>query len=116
MSCLKPKRRPVDGYKATHPSGAIINEAPNGWLDSEPKVQELIQALGLEDRLVQATQRPNDGCGKGRHSPFQCLHPSFDKPLSPFGPKSESLLEPFIEVSPPDETLADLSADDSGVI
>lgn len=94
----------------THPSGAIINTAPNGWLDSEPRVGELIQALGLETSVIQAQPEAKrwvwhqDRAHAIPLSPPQIL----TSPLLSLWSKLRILLEPFISsTSPPDETLAD---------
>ena len=93
-----------------HESGVTINEAPNGWLDSEPKVFELIQSLGLEHRLIKAAPNAKRWiwhCGEMQlvpTSPPQLL----TSPLLSFWSKLRLLIEPFVSSrSPTDESLAD---------
>ena len=44
---------------STHPLGFSIDLAANGWLNNEPAVDELIQHLGLEDKILRASDERN---------------------------------------------------------
>lgn len=93
-----------------HKKGFVINEAPNGWLNSEPSVLKLIQSLNLEADVLEANPKAarwiwrNGQCHPIPTKPSTLLK----SPLLSFFAKCRLLIEPLIPAREiQDESLAD---------
>ncbi|MBM76286.1 MAG: protoporphyrinogen oxidase [Proteobacteria bacterium] len=94
------------------PLGEIIDEAANGWLNNEPAVDRLIQALGLEDQHLPACDPKSERWIY--HQNKLCPAPLtplklIKTPLLSILEKCRLLLEPFVSKGPinTEQSLAD---------
>lgn len=101
---------PGGNTRSTREAGFIVDHAANGWLDSEPAMDRLLEAAGLTDQKVRASDRYAKRFiyADGRSLPLPAKPPAFlASPLLSWGAKLRLACEILIpRGGRPDETVA----------
>lgn len=103
---LESESSPGGKIRTTKEAGFVVETGPHGFLDKEPKMFELIDRLGLRDRLVSANtssaRRYILRAGRLREVPMS--PPAFlTSDILPLTGKLRVLFEPFMPGPPTDE-------------
>ncbi|MFW5878237.1 MAG: protoporphyrinogen oxidase [Myxococcota bacterium] len=111
LKVLEADSRPGGTIHTHRDDGWLVETGPNGFLDSKPGTLRLINALGVEARILPADHASKRRFlfvdGRLQELPTRPLA-FFSSPVLPFRGRLRFLFEPFMRKGPEDETVAEL--------